>query len=226
MMVYSATITVGYSACTGTPARNRRRRQARAVRNGFMVSEFPFEYLYKRTGSVIRVVNRAYTGTGRPHARWAKPHAVFLHTCTGKLRYAGICPYRPASYRWISSATSLWRRNPGVHGESYRMRNGRPVVIIPSFPSPSRNRDVAASTSSGDAYPENRRTAISRSGTVTIRTRLSSGSGVSSLFVPAGSTNDIDPASETTGAVMGIFCDVMTGAVIGIFSRGLLPPEI
>jgi hypothetical protein len=56
---------------------------------------------------------------------------------------------------------------------------------------------------------------MSRSDRVTIRTRLSGGSGVSSRFIPAGITNDIEAASETTGAALGIFCDVMTGAVIG-----------
>jgi len=39
---------------------------------------------------------------------------------------------------------------------------------------------------------------------VTIRTLLSSGSGIFSLVDPAGITNDIDAASETTGAVMGM----------------------
>ena len=74
----------------------------------------------------------------------------------------------------------------------------------------------------GEAYPVKRITAISRSGSVTIRTRLSSGSGVSSRVFPAGITNDIDVASETTGEVIGIFCEVITGAVIGILSRGFI----
>jgi len=44
---------------------------------------------------------------------------------------------------------------------------------------------------------------------VTIRTLLSSGSGIFSLVDPAGITNDIDAASETTGAVMGMLFRVL-----------------
>lgn len=93
-------------------------------------------------------------------------------------------------------------------------RNDKISLIIVYFPSLQL---VVKNTK-----PENRITAISRSGMVTIRTRRSSGSGVSSRFIPAGITNDIDPASETTGAVMGIFWEFMTGAVIGIFFPGFI----
>ncbi|WP_042696838.1 hypothetical protein [Methanocorpusculum bavaricum] len=58
-------------------------------------------------------------------------------------------------------------------------------------------------------------TAASRSGTGTIRTLLSSGSGTSSGVFPAGITNDIVDASETTGAVIGIFAAVSVPAGSG-----------
>ena len=60
----------------------------------------------------------------------------------------------------------------------------------------------------------------------TIDMRESNGSGTSFDLCLRGVTKENERASQATGAVISIFSEVITGAVIGIFFRVRFSPEM
>ena len=126
----------------------------------------------------------------------------------------------------ISTATSFLRRNPGMKGGLYLIKNGSPMVLMPFLASTPSISDVLASTSFRDARPLNLNTATNLSRTFSIAIRPSSGSGIVSIVYCEGMTNEKELPPDITGAVMAIFSEDMTGVVIAILRRVLLDPDM